>query len=91
MKSVGDVDKVWLRCCGFHNLLHEIDRYNVPYNWIAQSSNPSFSDLTTEDIPFALQELNDVSIDNIADLSGMGEGTDTTSRNNLNNGNVADF
>ena len=91
---VGDVDKVWLTCCGLYSWLVEIDGYDVPYDGITQSSNPSFSDLTTEDIPFALRRLNDVTIDDIADLSGMGEGTDTTSLNNINvadNEDVSDF
>ena len=68
----------------------EVDGYDVPYFGIAQSSNPSFRGLTTEDIPFALRRLNDATINNIADLSGIGEGTDTTSLNNLNSVNVAD-
>ena len=90
LKSVGDVNKVWLMCCGLHNWLLEVDGYNVPQDIITQSFNPSFSDLTTEDIPFVLWQLKSVTIDNIADLSGIGEGTDTTSNDNVNNVNVKD-
>ena len=37
-----------------------------------------------------LWQLKSVTIDNIADLSGIGEGTDTTSNDNVNNVNVKD-
>ena len=77
-----------MMCCALHNWLLQVDGYNVPYNEITQSSNPSFSDLTTEDISFTLQRLQNVTINDIDAFSGTGEGSDTTSNNNVNNVNV---
>ena len=90
MRSVGSVGKVWLTCCALNNWLLEVDGYDIPYNRITQSSNPSFSELTMEDIPIALQQLENVSVERIGKFPEMDEGPDATSmsNNNVNNVNV---
>ena len=55
----------------------EIDEYDIEYDGLNQSSNPSFSELTAEDIPFALERLETVTE---CDLSGQGGGRDMAPR-----------
>ena len=75
--SLEKVDQVWLTCCALHNWLLEIDEYDIEYGGVNQSSNPSFSELTAEDIPFALERLETVTE---CDLSGQGGGRDMAPR-----------
>ena len=77
--SLESVNQVWLTwCCALHNWLLEIGEYNVEYDGVNQSSNSSFNELTTEDDPFTLQQLNNVTQSN---LSGLGEGQDIATDN----------
>ena len=74
LKSVGNIDKIWSMCfAALHNWLLEVDGYDMVYDRINQSSNPSFHELTKEDILFVLRRLNNVTVDAISDF-GDGRG-----------------
>ena len=75
LHSIECVDRIWLTCCAFHNMLLEIDGLDQQWDGIRNTTSEwegELGNLAPEDIPFAIRRINDPSLLREYDSSSIG-------------------
>ena len=61
LHATESVDKIWLTCCAFHNMLLEVDGLDEPWDGVKVPKSVwidgEFSELEEEEVPMALQRI----------------------------------